>query len=94
MTYVMTTHALTRQQQRGYRDLDVNLVLTYGTEAEEGIFLRRKDCERAAAEIMAEAREAADRVKRMAGTFVPMDGGTILSIYPAGTRKAKKVLKR
>jgi hypothetical protein len=79
-------HADGRIRQRGVRATDVALVVAHGTAVRDGYLLRTRDV--AAAE--AEMKRTITRLHRLAGTFVAVAEGTVLSVYrPCKVRRRK-----
>jgi hypothetical protein len=81
-------HAENRMQQRGMQEQDIQLVLDYGTETSDGIFLRRKDIKSAEHDL----KKMLQRLNRLAGSYVVLDGENIVTAYRPDTRKEKRIL--
>ena len=86
----ISNHAEIRMQQRGMLEQDIQLVLDYGTETSDGIFLRRKDIKSAEHNL----KKMLQRLNRLAGSYVVLDGGDIVTAYRPNTRTEKRILSK
>ena len=78
-------------QQRGMRERDIELVLTYGTQLDDSSFLlSKKD---AAREIQRRKREI-QALERLRGVKVVIEDGVIVTCLRATRNQVKKVLRR
>ena len=84
-----TMHAVSRLAQRGLSLSDVELAMIYGRDVEGGVYLLAKDCRRTASDL----RRIADRIERLAGTRLVLADGRLVTAYPAGKRKARRLLR-
>lgn len=81
-----THHAETRMRQRGFRNADVNLVLSVATRvAEDAFFLSDKD---AAREIERRKREI-QQLERLRGTKLIVEGGNLITLYQSDRKPAR-----
>ena len=81
-----THHAETRMRQRGFRNADVNLVLSVATRvAEDAFFLSDKD---AAREIERRKREI-QQLERLRGTKLIVEGSNLITLYQSNRKPAR-----
>ena len=66
----LTKHIRIRCQQRGIKEADLDLIVQYGTETSEGVFLTGKDV----AEAERELKHLMNRIEKLKGVFVATDG--------------------
>lgn len=86
----LTNHATTRMQQRGLRYSDMELLLQTATQVfPDAYLLTNKDAER---EIAARKREI-QRLEKLKGRKVVVDGGVVLTQYPSGQADQKRTLR-
>jgi hypothetical protein len=106
---IITAHCAVRARQRGYRHTDFEMVESTGIWMREGIFVRRRDVDsqlhRLSAQLRRKRREGIEgnddreiirdieRLQRLPGTFIPVDGGHALSIYRPSKRRLKRILR-
>ncbi len=92
----MTSHAAVRAQQRGYRPADIDLIVSHGSDVQGGILLMKHDVERVAPSLGGSRRNAPalDRLARLAGSFIPITNGHVLSIYRPGRRRCRRLQSR
>ena len=86
----ISNHAEIRMQQRGMLERDIQLVLDYGTETSDGIFLRRKDIKSAEHNL----KKMLQRLNRLAGSYVVLDGENIVTAYRPDAWRAKRILAK
>ncbi len=86
----LTAHAQMRMQQRAVRDLDLALILKFGTEFDDGLILRDKDV----AEATSSMREEIRRLEKLRGKAVILEGDTVLTTYVPSKRRLKKFLRK
>ena len=82
-------HAATRMAQRGIGNDDLELIRRIGPEVEGGYLVRDKDFQT----LDRELKRLRDRVRRLVGKRLVIDGDRIVTIYHA-TRKKKRWLLR
>jgi hypothetical protein len=74
----ITNHAATRMRQRGFRKLDVDLVLSVATRiGEDAFFLTDRD----AAREIERRRNEIQQIDRLRGSKIIVDGGAIITLY-------------
>ena len=84
----ISNHAQQRLQQRGMTGSDIDLILTHGTETRDGYLLRDQDAKRAEAVL----RKQIERIHRLAGKFIVVEGETLVTAYHPGRKKQKRIL--
>jgi hypothetical protein len=85
----LSFHAQKRIPQRGMNGSDIDLILTHGTETRDGYFLRNQDAKNAEREL----RKQIDRINRLAGKYVVVNGETVVTAYHPGRKKQKRILQ-
>ena len=85
----MTDHALVRLAQRGLGCSDVELILGIGSEVEDGVLVRSKDCE----EIERAMALLLSRVRRLKGKRLVTADGSLVTAYHAGRREERRLLR-
>ena len=86
-----SNHACQRMQQRGFRERDIDLLMTCGTQIyDDSILLSDKD---AAREIERRKHEI-QALERLRGCRVVISEGVVVTCYHAHTKHLKKVLRR
>ena len=91
----VTRHAETRMRQRGFRNADIDLVLSVGTRiADDAFFVSDHDVMR---EIERRRREI-QQLERLRGTKLVVQGGAVVTLYhsdkspkPADARKRRPI---
>ena len=83
------THAQQRSQQRGLSASDLNMVLRHGTQTKDGYFLRKSDVK----SLEMALRKKIDRLHRLSGKYVVVDGDTVVTTYHPTKKKQKKILR-
>jgi len=86
----VSQHAEARARQRGFRKDDVELILAYGTETDEGTVLTAGDARRG---IEALKRQIA-AIERLAGAAVVTDGEQVVTLYHSRPGRARHMLRR
>jgi len=86
----LTNHAVTRMQQRGIRNSDLELLLLTASQVSpDAYLLTNKDAER---EIAARKREI-QSLERLKGKKVVVKEATILTCYPSRATDQKSTLR-
>ena len=80
-----TPHARQRMAQRHFADRDVDIMMRFGTETGDGLILLKNAYAAAIAD--------ADRIKKLLGAFIALDGGTIRSFQRLNKKKEKRKLR-
>lgn len=86
----ITAHAQKRMQQRGMKTADVELIVNFGTRVPDGYLLRRKDV----TEAVSDMKKFMTRLQRLEGRVVITSDGTVVTAYPTGRAKQKRLLSR
>lgn len=86
----LTSHAEARFSQRSIRQEDLTLLLRIGTEAENGVVLLERDFNAFERDL----KKLLQRLRRYIGTFVVLDGDTVVTGYRCRPAKLKSILKR
>jgi hypothetical protein len=86
----LTQHALIRMAQRAIENDDLDLIMTIGTEVEDGYLVRAKDCQ--AFERM--LKRLMEQVRRLNGKRVVVAGDRVVTAYRARPAKARCLLRR
>jgi hypothetical protein len=84
----ISDHAQKRLQQRGMSGSDIELILSHGTETNDGYLLRDQDARRAEAEL----RKQIEHIHRLAGKYIVVKGETLVTAYHPGRKKQKRIL--
>lgn len=87
--FELTPHAMMRLAQRGFRNGDAEWIMAIGTEVEGGYLVREKDvldAERGLKHLL-------QRVHRLRGKRLVVEGNTVVTGYPARPGKQRKLLK-
>lgn len=91
MTIAYTRHAEARTQQRGIRCGDIELVLKFGTQTDDGTwFMRNRDVSR---EIQRRRHEI-QALERLKSKKVVLRGTKIVTVYHSKTDDQKHTLRR
>lgn len=85
----LTHHATTRLAQRGFRDDDVDLIQLIGTGVEDGIIVRKRDCQVAEQEI----KRLLDRIRRLNGKRLVISSGRVVTAYRAGKTTEQRLMR-
>ena len=86
----LTNHATTRMQQRGLRHEDMALLLETATQVSpDAYLLTETDAER---EIAVRKNEI-QRLERLKGRKIVVDGGVILTQYPSSKSDQNRTLR-
>lgn len=84
----LTNHACVRMGQRGYRGVDIELVLKYGTEKREAVVLTHADVERGVGRLKQEIQA----LERLNGTAIVTDGEVVQTVYRPSKRRMRRFL--
>lgn len=85
----ITGHAAVRMSQRGFSEIDLALLLRFGVETADGMFMPRKRAEAAARGF----RRLAEQVGRLADAYGVVQDGRLVSMYRVGKEKRKQLLR-
>ena len=89
MNLELTDHARSRLRQRGFRERDIALVLTFGTPGSRGRYLLR------ARDVLAAIRDLkrtmAD-LQRLRNAVVVVEDDSVVTVYHSATRRARRAL--
>jgi hypothetical protein len=88
-TLPLTRHAVSRMAQRAIRDDDLDLILMIGTEVGDGYIVLTRDCKAAEREL----KRLLDRVRRLAGKRLVVEGGRIITAYHAGSETRRQLIR-
>ncbi len=86
---IVTPHAAARLRQRGYADGDLDWLLEIAVETRDGLYVTQKQ----ARALASRYRKLADRIEHLAGTFLVVENGRLITIYRPNRRKANEVLR-
>lgn len=86
----MSAHADKRQRQRGFSDVDVQLVLAHGDSVDDGYVMTRKAVSRRISELKKEIV----RLQKLKDVAVIEDTGTVVTMYRADGRRMRKLTGR
>ncbi|RWD44088.1 hypothetical protein [Mesorhizobium sp.] len=84
----LSQHALVRMQQRGRRPTDIEFILQFGTDVNEGVLLTKKDVQ----DIQQAARRTIDLAQRLCGTVVPIADDTVKTVFKSTRRQQRLIL--
>ena len=88
----MSNHAKERAAQRLCRTADLNLALEYGDLGNHGILVTNDSVLRAEREAI-EAQQKAQRLRRIAGLYLPFgDDGTLITVQRATRQKQRRIM--
>jgi hypothetical protein len=82
-------HALKRMQQRSFRAKDLDILMLFGTESDEGYYLRDKDV----VEVESEFRAVISALHRLKGKYVVAAEDTFVTCYYPSKSKQKKIMR-
>ena len=86
----LTQHAITRMAQRAVHDDDIDLVMMIGTAVEDGYLVRVRDCQAAEREL----KGLLQRVRRLSGLRLVVDGSQVLTAYRARQSTERRLMRR
>ena len=78
-------HIRIRCQQRGIPERDLAPVARYGTETSDGLILTGKDI----ADAVRDMKRKINRLSKLKGVSIPMDGETMITAYRADRRRRR-----
>ncbi len=94
MDIILTHHAAQRMAQRLPKQSDLDLILKYGVQGDNGLVMTNESVEQADQELI-QARRNAEKVRRLKGVAVPLgDNGCAITLQRLNRRKAKRVFSR
>lgn len=85
----LSQHALTRMAQRGIRASDIALMMTFGTEVNDGFLVRDKDVQA----IEREVKAFLQRLRQMQGKRLIARDGTLVTAFHATERQTRRLLQ-
>jgi len=85
-----TTHAVARMSQRGIRADDLELIQEIGTEVEGGYLVLEKDFQAYDCQL----KRMRERVRRLVGKRVVVEGDRVLTAYHAEARKQRRLIRK
>lgn len=85
----LTNHAITRMAQRAILPSDLDIILTFGSEVDDGILVRHKDVENVERAI----RELLKRIQKMKGKRIVVSEGQIITAYHASGRRLNRLTR-
>jgi activator of HSP90 ATPase len=83
-------HAIERLAQRSFLANDVELIVQFGTDVDDGIMVRSKDVQ----EVERLLSAFRDRIRRLEGKRLVISEGSLVTAYRPGQKKAKRLLMR
>ena len=84
-------HANARIRQRGFSESDVELIVSLGTQVEDGaVLLRKQDVDREVRNLEREKQ----RLHRLKNTKVVVNGETVVTVYRTGKSSQRTTLRR
>lgn len=90
MNYELTNHVRARSRQRGFRERDIVLVVTFGTPGCGGRYLlRARDIDAATPDL--DKRERASLLRLQGAVAVVVDG-CVVTVYWSETPRARRAL--
>jgi len=89
-TLEITRHAQARMAQRGINESDIDLMMLLATEVDDGLVIRKRDCESAVREL----KRLSLRIERLAGKRLVYVDGRLITAYCASPTKSKRLLRR
>ena len=85
--YRLTVHAETRKQQRGFRNADIDLLLSLG---EQGDFDRFTISRQAAQREIERLKVRIHQIERLAGSVVVLGGGSVITVHHGENEKSPR----
>ena len=85
----LTTHAITRMAQRAILPSDLEIILAFGSDVEDGILVREKDVECAERAL----RNLLKRVQKMKGKRIVLAEGLLVTAYHATDREQHRLTR-
>jgi len=85
----VTRHAMQRMAQRAFRLEDLDLIMMIGTEVEGGFIVLTRDCQAAESEL----KRLLKQVRRLDGTRLVVEGGTVVTAYRAGRKTERRLVR-
>lgn len=76
-------------QQRAVRDQDLDLIMRFGTEVDNGLILTKDDVKKA----VSFKREEIGRLEKLSGKVVIIKGDTVVTTYVPSKRRLKRFLR-
>jgi hypothetical protein len=86
----ITQHAAIRLGQRAIAIEDIDLIMSLGTEVQDGYFMRDADARVAVDGLMRLVR----RIERLPGKFAVVADGRVVTAYRANKRKQRRLMMR
>jgi len=86
MKIELTCHAITRCQQRGFKENDIALVAEYGTPTTGGILLTGKDI----LKVEREYKKVLNRLQKLKDTFLATTDDDLVKTVFRATRKQRR----
>jgi hypothetical protein len=87
---LLTKHVQVRMQQRSVRLQDLKLFERFGTEIRDGIILLDRDIDY----WITELRQIIERLEKLRGKVLIMDGDYALTTYSPSKRRLKRFLRQ
>lgn len=85
----LTAHAVARMAQRAILPSDLDIILAFGSEVEDGILVREKDVECAERAL----RNLLKRVQKVKGKRLVMVDGCLVTAYHASDREQHRLMR-
>ena len=85
----LSQHGCVRLAQRGIHLSDVDLILQFGTEVDDGFIVREKDCQ----EVERALKNILTRVRRIRGKRVVVADGCLVTAFHARRSEERRVLR-
>lgn len=89
-TLMLTSHATMRMAQRGSGSKDAELIALVGTEVEGGYLVLDKDYK----ELERQLKGLLQRLRRVIGKRLVLDGGRVLTAYHASGRQRRRLMRK
>ncbi len=89
-TLMLTSHATMRMAQRGIGSKDAELIALVGTEVEGGYLVLDKDYK----ELERQLKGLLQRLRRVIGKRLVLDGGRVLTAYHASGRQRRRLMRK
>ena len=88
-TLLFTPHVEKRIRQRGLREMDIGLIMEFGTPAGDGVLLEAKRAKEEAARL----RKQASRLDKLANKFIVLRGGVVITAFKATKKQVKRWMR-
>ena len=86
----LSRHGEIRFSQRGVRPADLDLIIEYASEVDDGLLIMRRDVQR----IEADMKKQLDRIQKLEGKYIVIRDDTIVTAFHLRNRQSKTLLSK